>query len=124
MITKFYKGLSKMGKVRFVVFSGLAMIIVSLSLLCVHQMQEISNLKADAVAKSSNESVNIPADGKSHTIKSNLFTIEVTRYDERNFDATITPKIGRVLGQQGCGARGLNVMSVSDSDSGYTTIVD
>ncbi|WP_347284086.1 hypothetical protein [Lactobacillus taiwanensis] len=126
------KGLSKMGKVRFVVFAAMSTLILGLSVVALEQKMAISHLKASQSPKVvkvvktpavDKGTINIPEDGKWHTIDTNLFTIELVNYDGANFNATITPKIGRVVGQQGPGARGLDIMNVSQKDPGYTTIV-
>lgn len=132
MITMF-NNLSKMGKVRFIVFTVMAGLILGLAIINMNQMMTISHLKASQASKVvkvvnkptvDKGAINIPEDGKWHKIETNLFTIEVVNYDGANFDSTITPKIGRVVGQQGVGARGLDIMSVSSSDPGYSTIVE
>jgi len=115
--------LSKMGKVRFYVVAGLACLLAMAGVGLAVQFNTISQLKADVKqAKIQAKTINIPADGKSHTIHTNLFDIEVKNYDDANFDGVITPRIGRVIGDQCDGYdRSLDIISVSSSNTSWTT---
>ncbi|WP_289760603.1 hypothetical protein [Lactobacillus taiwanensis] len=123
-----HAGLVRLRKIMFVL---MACGLVSMASVCFKQARAIEILEAQAsTAKKQTKSVptidngviNIPNDGKVHHIKTNLFEFDVVNYDGANFDSTITPKIGRVLGQQGVGAKGLDLFSASSRDNGVTTI--
>lgn len=121
--------LSKMGKVRFYVVATLGLLLVSMALFAGMQAHTIKQLKADVKqariqqkASVDNGVINIPEDGQIHHIKTSIFEIEVVNHDGANFDAVITPKYGRVLGEQGVGAKGLNLYSVSLDNDGVTMI--
>lgn len=118
-------------RLRKIMFVLMACGLVSMASVCFKQTRAIEILEAQAsTAKKQTKSVptidngviNIPDDGKVHHIKTNLFEFDVVNYDGANFDSTITPKIGRVLGQQGVGAKGLDLFSASSRDNGVTTI--
>ncbi|MFT9003075.1 MAG: hypothetical protein ABF991_00025 [Liquorilactobacillus hordei] len=60
------------------------------------------------------------------TIKTNKFSIQYVENADKKWSAVIVPtdKNSRLLGQQGEGAKGLELDSVSYLDTGLTTIVD
>lgn len=60
------------------------------------------------------------------TIKTNKFSIQYVENADKKWSAVIYPtdKNTRILGQQGVGAKGLELDNVSYTDTGLTTIVD
>ncbi|KRL08054.1 hypothetical protein [Liquorilactobacillus hordei] len=59
-------------------------------------------------------------------IKTNKFSIQYVENTDKKWSAVIYPtdKNTRILGQQGVGAKGLELDNVSYTDTGLTTIVD
>ncbi len=125
---KKHAGLVRLRKIMFVL---MACGLVSMASVCFKQAHTIEILKAQAsTAKKQTKSVptldrgviNIPDDGQFHRIKTNLFEIDVVNYDGANFDADITPTYGRMLGEQGPGAKGLGLFNVCLDNKGVTTV--
>lgn len=123
--------LAKWIKVRAGVLVVLLAFLVGLMGVIAHQENQLEVLQGQLThaqvvnkqqAQKASEPIKIEADGKVHTIKTNLFEIEVYNYDNANFDATITPRVGRLLGEQGPNAQGLELYNFSRGAKGITVI--
>lgn len=114
-------------RLRKIMFVLMAFTLVSMASVCFKQAHTIEILKAQASQAKSvptldNGVINIPDDGKVHHIKTNLFEFDIVNYDGANFDGIITPKYGRVLGDQCNGYdRSLDIISTSTSNTAWTT---
>lgn len=123
--------MAKWMRVRVGVLVVLLAFLVGLMGVIAHQENQLEVLQGQLTqaqvvnkqqAQKASEPIKIEADGKLHTIKTNLFEIDVYNYDDANFDATITPRMGRLLGEQGPHAQGLELYSVSRDAKGMTVI--